>query len=70
MQHKHLPEMQTHGLLDRPPVFSPTVGNFLRGMLVTVPLHTGTFRAAVPARNCTPSTSSTSPTRSSSPCAR
>ena len=41
MQHKHLPEMQTHGMLDRPPVFSPMVGNFLRGMLVTVPLHTG-----------------------------
>jgi N-acetyl-gamma-glutamyl-phosphate reductase len=41
LKHKHLPEMQTHGLLDRPPVFSPTVGHFLRGMLVSVPLHTG-----------------------------
>jgi N-acetyl-gamma-glutamyl-phosphate reductase len=38
--HKHLPEMQTHGLLDRMPVFSPSVGNFRRGMLVCVPLHT------------------------------
>jgi len=41
LMHKHVPEMQTHGLLDRPPVFSPTVGHFLRGMLVSVPLHTG-----------------------------
>jgi N-acetyl-gamma-glutamyl-phosphate reductase len=40
MKHKHLPEMQTHGLLDRPPVFSPSVGNFRRGMLVSVPLQT------------------------------
>ena len=40
MKHKHLPEMQTHGLLDRLPVFSPSVGYFRRGMLVSVPLHT------------------------------
>jgi N-acetyl-gamma-glutamyl-phosphate reductase len=39
MKHKHAPEMQTHGLLDRPPVFSPSVGNFRRGMLVSVPLQ-------------------------------
>ena len=40
LKHKHLPEMQTHGLLDRLPVFSPSVGDFNRGMLVSVPLHT------------------------------
>jgi N-acetyl-gamma-glutamyl-phosphate reductase len=40
MKHKHLPEMQTHGLLDVAPVFSPSVGNFRRGMLVSVPLQT------------------------------
>ena len=39
MKHKHLPEMQTHGLLDGPPVFSPSVGYFRRGMLVSVPLQ-------------------------------
>ena len=39
MKHKHLPEMQTHGLLDHPPVFSPSVGYFRRGMLVSVPLQ-------------------------------
>jgi N-acetyl-gamma-glutamyl-phosphate reductase len=40
MKHKHLPEMQTHGLLDRAPVFSPSVGYYKRGMLVSVPLQT------------------------------
>ncbi|HET9025814.1 MAG TPA: N-acetyl-gamma-glutamyl-phosphate reductase [Burkholderiaceae bacterium] len=40
MKHKHLPEMQTHGLLDRLPVFSPSVGYYRRGMLVSVPLQT------------------------------
>lgn len=37
--HKHLPEMQQHGRLARPPVFSPVVGPFLKGLAVTVPLH-------------------------------
>jgi N-acetyl-gamma-glutamyl-phosphate reductase len=47
MKHKHLPEMQTHGLLDRLPVFSPSVGVFRRGMLVSVPLQT----SYLPGRN-------------------
>ncbi len=37
--HKHVGEMQTHGLLDRMPVFNPCVGYYKRGMLVSVPLH-------------------------------
>ncbi|MEP6609152.1 MAG: N-acetyl-gamma-glutamyl-phosphate reductase [Burkholderiaceae bacterium] len=41
LAHKHLPEMQTLSLLDRAPVFLPSVGDFIRGMLVSVPLHTG-----------------------------
>lgn len=41
LAHKHLPEMQTMSLLDRAPVFTPCVGDFMRGMLVSVPLHTG-----------------------------
>lgn len=41
LAHKHLPEMQTVSLLDRAPVFTPYVGDFMRGMLVSVPLHTG-----------------------------
>jgi N-acetyl-gamma-glutamyl-phosphate reductase len=39
MNHKHLGEMQQHGLLDVKPVFAPSVGDFRRGMLVSVPLH-------------------------------
>lgn len=43
LAHKHLPEMQQHGLLDRPPVFVPSVGYFKRGMLVMLPLQASQF---------------------------
>jgi N-acetyl-gamma-glutamyl-phosphate reductase len=39
MNHKHLGEMQQHGLLAAKPIFAPAVGRFHRGMLVSVPLH-------------------------------
>lgn len=39
LNHKHLAEMQEHGLLAAKPIFSPSVGRFHRGMLVSVPLH-------------------------------
>ncbi|MDE2182070.1 MAG: N-acetyl-gamma-glutamyl-phosphate reductase [Alphaproteobacteria bacterium] len=39
LSHKHLPEMQMHAMLAHPPVFSPNVGRFYRGMLVDVPLQ-------------------------------
>lgn len=39
LKHKHVPEMQAHGLLDRAPIFSPSVGRFPQGMIVQVPLH-------------------------------
>ncbi|MGV1792567.1 N-acetyl-gamma-glutamyl-phosphate reductase [Rhizobium sp. A37_96] len=39
LTHKHVPEMTTHGLLDRAPIFSPSVGRFPQGMIVQVPLH-------------------------------
>lgn len=41
LTHKHVPEMTTHGLLDRAPIFSPSVGRFPQGMIVQVPLHLG-----------------------------
>jgi len=41
LRHKHVDEMRWHGLLRRAPVFSPSVGHFRRGMLVTVPLQLG-----------------------------
>ncbi|HVK92775.1 MAG TPA: N-acetyl-gamma-glutamyl-phosphate reductase [Mycoplana sp.] len=39
LKHKHVPEMQVHGLLSRAPLFSPSVGKFAQGMIVQVPLH-------------------------------
>lgn len=47
LRHKHLAEMQTHGLLAHKPIFAPAVGDYARGMLVSVPLHYGQCAAAV-----------------------
>jgi N-acetyl-gamma-glutamyl-phosphate reductase len=40
LRHKHLPEMQRVAGLDSAPIFEPVVGNFYKGMLVSVPLFT------------------------------
>ena len=37
--HKHLPEMAAHTGLVNKPVFMPYVGNFYKGLAVSVPLH-------------------------------
>jgi N-acetyl-gamma-glutamyl-phosphate reductase len=39
LAHKHVPEMQKHTGLAHPPVFSPSVARFYRGMVVDVPLQ-------------------------------
>lgn len=39
LTHKHVPEMKQHALLDRAPIFAPSVGRFAQGMIVQVPLH-------------------------------
>ena len=39
LEHKHRPEMQTYAGLTAAPLFSPTVANYYRGMLIEVPLH-------------------------------
>ncbi len=39
LHHKHLPEMGTHTGLQGQPVFMPIVGNFYKGLTVSVPLH-------------------------------
>lgn len=39
LTHKHVTEMKTHGMLERRPIFSPSVGRFAQGMIVQVPLH-------------------------------
>jgi N-acetyl-gamma-glutamyl-phosphate reductase len=38
LAHKHVPEMKVHAGLDHPPIFSPDVGRYYRGMIVDVPL--------------------------------
>ncbi|WDP92570.1 MAG: N-acetyl-gamma-glutamyl-phosphate reductase [Desulfobacter sp.] len=40
LAHKHVPEMQAYAGLDNAPIFTPSVGDFYRGMLVHLPLHT------------------------------
>jgi N-acetyl-gamma-glutamyl-phosphate reductase len=39
LAHKHLPEIMSHTGLATRPVFVPIVGNFYKGLAVTVPLH-------------------------------
>ncbi|MGI8948537.1 MAG: N-acetyl-gamma-glutamyl-phosphate reductase [Ornithinimicrobium sp.] len=39
LAHKHLPAMSAHSRLENRPVFLPIVGNFLKGLAVSVPLH-------------------------------
>ena len=48
LKHKHLPEMQQHAGLQSAPLFMPVVGNFYKGLAVTVPLHLDQL-----ARGCT-----------------
>ena len=38
LTHKHVAELQTFGMLERRPIFSPSVGRFAQGMIVQVPL--------------------------------
>jgi len=43
LEHKHLPELHKYSELSRRPIFVPSVGNFYKGMLVSVPLHLDTL---------------------------
>ena len=38
LHHKHVPEMMEHTGLSKPPICMPSVGNFYKGLAVTVPL--------------------------------
>ena len=51
LEHKHVPELQKYGKLTRRPIFVPSVGNFLKGMLVSVPLHLDTLPGKPNARD-------------------
>ena len=39
LAHKHIPEMKTRSRLDRLPAFMPIVGNFYKGLTVSIPFH-------------------------------
>lgn len=53
LQHKHLPEMTKHSGLANPPLFTPIVCNYYRGMTVAVPLLPELFaRKATAAEIC------------------
>jgi N-acetyl-gamma-glutamyl-phosphate reductase len=43
LEHKHMPEIQLYSGLTARPIFTPSVGNFRQGMLVSVPLHLDTL---------------------------
>jgi N-acetyl-gamma-glutamyl-phosphate reductase len=47
LNHKHLPEVMMHGGLNKPPVFTPMVGDFYAGMMVMLPLHLDQMRKQV-----------------------
>jgi N-acetyl-gamma-glutamyl-phosphate reductase len=51
LTHKHLPEMTVHSRLETRPVFTPIVGNFLKGLSVTVPLHLAEARRGTTAEH-------------------
>jgi N-acetyl-gamma-glutamyl-phosphate reductase len=40
LRHKHLPEMRKHSGLLKPPLFTPIISDYYRGMIVAIPLHT------------------------------
>ena len=51
LAHKHLPEMMAHTGLSVKPVFQPVVGNFYKGLSVSVPLHLSQLSAGATAEN-------------------
>ncbi len=49
LAHKHLPEMKSHGGLSRLPIFAPVVGNFYKGLAVSIGLRVDQLRAGATA---------------------
>jgi len=47
--HKHIPEMAAHTGLTAKPLFMPIVGNFYKGLSVSVPLHLSQLKAGTSA---------------------
>jgi N-acetyl-gamma-glutamyl-phosphate reductase len=51
LAHKHLPEMAAHTGLQNAPNFMPIVGNFFKGLTVSVPLHIAQLSAQASAES-------------------
>ncbi len=51
LEHKHVPELQLYSGLSRRPIFVPSVGNYRKGMLVSIPLHLNTLPGRPSARD-------------------
>lgn len=51
LAHKHLAEMTAHSGLQTTPVFMPIVGNFFKGMAVSVPLHLSELKRSATAED-------------------
>ena len=49
LAHKHIPEMKTCSRLTRAPVFMPIVGNFYKGLAVSIPFHVDQLAAGTDA---------------------
>ncbi len=49
LAHKHIPEMKTCTGLARAPVFMPIVGNFYKGLTVSIPFHARQFASGTDA---------------------
>ena len=47
LDHKHLPEIKFHNNLSLDPIFMPSVGDFIKGMIVSIPLHFSSFTKKV-----------------------
>ena len=49
LAHKHVPEMTAHARLTTAPIFMPIVGNFYKGLAVSVPLHLSALKTGASA---------------------
>jgi len=49
LAHKHIPEMKSCSKLARAPVFMPIVGNFYKGLTVSIPFHVNQLAAGADA---------------------
>ncbi len=47
LNHKHLREIKYHNNLKLNPIFSPSVGDFIQGMIVSLPIHFSWFSKSI-----------------------